>query len=115
MFLRTIESVREISLRAGQAFVTQYAETSIDVMLVRFCLIQPRTWVVSEGLFCRSKALTTANDCTLQPTLLEGLFDDNWRIRQSSTMLVGDLLFHFLDKDQKKENQQRRTFLPPRL
>jgi hypothetical protein len=68
------ESVREISLRAGQAFVTQYAETSIDVML---------------------------------PTLLEGLFDDNWRIRQSSTMLVGDLLFHFLDKDQKKENQQR--------
>lgn len=42
-----------------------------------------------------------------QPTLLEGLFDDNWRIRQSSTMLVGDLLFYFLDKEEKKENQRR--------
>lgn len=28
------ESVREIALRAGQAFVTQYAESSIDIMLV---------------------------------------------------------------------------------
>ncbi len=49
--LKTLESVRDVSLRAGQALVTNFAETALDVML---------------------------------PTLLDGLFDDNWRIRQVS-------------------------------
>jgi hypothetical protein len=43
------------------------------------------------------------------PPLLDGLFDENWRIRQSSVLLVGDLLVHFLDKDEKKENQNKGT------
>jgi hypothetical protein len=60
-----VESVREIAMRAGQAIVSQYAETALPLLL---------------------------------PTLEEGLFDDNWRIRQSSVQLLGELLYQVLGK-----------------
>jgi hypothetical protein len=41
VFLRSTESVREISLRAGQAFVTQYAETSVVMLNERERTLSP--------------------------------------------------------------------------
>jgi len=54
------ENVRTTALRAGQMVVTNYAYSSIELLL---------------------------------PQLLTGMFDPNWRIRQCSVQLVGDLLY----------------------
>lgn len=54
------ESVRDVSLRAGQMVVRNYSSSAIDLLL---------------------------------PELEKGIFDDNWRIRQSSITLLGDLLY----------------------
>ncbi|KAL6074695.1 eIF-2-alpha kinase activator GCN1 [Balamuthia mandrillaris] len=43
---------------------------------------------------------TEALDIML-PSLLDGLFHINWRIRQSSVMLLGDLLFHIMSKGEE--------------
>jgi len=39
------------------------------------------------------------------PPLLDALFDDIWRIRQSGVLLLGDLLYHFLNKDKDGANK----------
>ncbi|KAI9008544.1 armadillo-type protein [Hyaloraphidium curvatum] len=54
------ESVRDVSLKAGQMVVRNYSSSAIDLLL---------------------------------PELERGIFDDNWRIRQSSITLLGDLLY----------------------
>lgn len=65
------EAVREISLRAGQSIVNQYATTSLAQLL---------------------------------PPLEAGLFDDNWRIRQSAlSKLLGDLLAKIIGKTEDTE------------
>ena len=61
-----VGSVREISMRAGQAIVGQYALSSMAILL---------------------------------PSLEEGLFHPNWRIRQSSIQLLGDLLYNIAGED----------------
>eukprot|EP01114_Cavostelium_apophysatum_P005269 TRINITY_DN1605_c0_g1_i7.p1 TRINITY_DN1605_c0_g1~~TRINITY_DN1605_c0_g1_i7.p1 ORF type:complete len:2557 (-),score=707.41 TRINITY_DN1605_c0_g1_i7:133-7803(-) len=64
------EPVREISLRAGQSIVNQYASTSLPLLL---------------------------------PAIEDGLFHENWRIRQSSVQLLGDLLYRIVSKNQTEE------------
>ncbi|PRP84949.1 hypothetical protein PROFUN_07334 [Planoprotostelium fungivorum] len=59
------ESVRDISLRAGQSIVNQYALSSLELLL---------------------------------PAMEQGIFDDSWRIRQSSVQLLGDLMYHVITK-----------------
>eukprot|EP01117_Protostelium_nocturnum_P009440 TRINITY_DN3367_c0_g3_i1.p1 TRINITY_DN3367_c0_g3~~TRINITY_DN3367_c0_g3_i1.p1 ORF type:complete len:2582 (-),score=1035.41 TRINITY_DN3367_c0_g3_i1:96-7841(-) len=70
------ENVRDISLRAGQSIVNQYALTSLELIL---------------------------------PALEEGLFNDSWRIRQSSVQLLGDLLFHVITKSPNPEQDPTAT------
>jgi len=66
------ETVRDISLRAGQSIVNQYARTTLHELL---------------------------------DPIEAGLYDDNWRIRQSSVQLLGDLLQKIIKDDDAEHSE----------
>jgi len=80
------EMVRDTSLRAGQMIVTHYAYSSIEVV---FLFIYLFIYLFICLFFFWKKN----NQKLLLPQLEVSMFDPNWRIRQSSTQLVGDLLY----------------------
>eukprot|EP01119_Soliformovum_irregulare_P021271 TRINITY_DN7050_c0_g1_i1.p1 TRINITY_DN7050_c0_g1~~TRINITY_DN7050_c0_g1_i1.p1 ORF type:complete len:2656 (+),score=946.17 TRINITY_DN7050_c0_g1_i1:489-7970(+) len=76
------ESVRDISLRAGQAIVNQYARTSLTQLL---------------------------------NPIEAGLYDDNWRIRQSSVTLLGDLMQKIIKGDDTEHSETDTAVASERL
>ncbi|KAG6737613.1 hypothetical protein POTOM_059141 [Populus tomentosa] len=79
------ESVRDAALGAGHVLVEHYATTYAFIVLPCFFVFSWR-WI--EIYFCSYMSLPL-----LLPAVEDGIFNDNWRIRQSSVELLGGLLF----------------------
>ncbi|KAL3575160.1 hypothetical protein D5086_023261, partial [Populus alba] len=79
------ESVRDAALGAGHVLVEHYATTYAFIVLPCFFVFSWR-WI--EIYSCSYMSLPR-----LLPAVEDGIFNDNWRIQQSSGELLGDLLF----------------------
>ncbi|KAG6737610.1 hypothetical protein POTOM_059138 [Populus tomentosa] len=79
------ESVRDAALGAGHVLVEHYATTYAFIVLPCFFVFSWR-WI--EIYFCSYMSLPL-----LLPAVEDGIFNDNWRIWQSSVELLGGLLF----------------------
>eukprot|EP01088_Endostelium_zonatum_P009829 TRINITY_DN2314_c0_g1_i2.p1 TRINITY_DN2314_c0_g1~~TRINITY_DN2314_c0_g1_i2.p1 ORF type:complete len:2961 (-),score=848.04 TRINITY_DN2314_c0_g1_i2:37-8919(-) len=75
-----MENVRDIGMRAGQAIISSTCRPD-------------KSKATKQDHEAENEALDI-----MIPPLLEGLFDENPRIRSSAVQLLGDLLFHFLER-----------------
>lgn len=53
---------------------------------------------------------TKTNIDTVLPAVQEGIFDPDWRIRQSSVQLLGDLLYCIAETRVKKEEEEEERY-----